>query len=298
MLDDIMIFIQLVDCGSFKQTGQLINLQQSTVSKRIINLEDKLGKRLLVRDTKNITLTESGQSIYERFRHLQTYLTDSIKSINNEVSTSKLQGSLKISLATALAYELICPHIKQFNTNHPDISLSLMFQAQKIDWNANNFDLILSPCKINGENLDHRFIRTEVAKFYCTRDYVMKHGVPQTPAELNKHNLISMLDMDGSPIEFTKMTNSKTKQEYVLDLTNSKLKTNSVLHMKKIGFNAEYIFGCWEGLCADDVKYDQLIPVLPDWYTYSLDFYLVSRKNISQIEQKFIDFIYTCMGYS
>jgi hypothetical protein len=139
-------------------------------------------------------------------------------------------------------------------------------------------------------------MRTETARLYCRPEYITKYSIPQAITDLVNHRIIGMLDANDQPIDFIKIFNNKNKQEFLLDLTNTKLKVNSVLHMKKLGLNSDYIFGCWESVCIKEVEDGRLIQILPEWEAYSI-FYLVSKKNISFLEQKFIDFIYGCMGY-
>lgn len=297
MLDDIMLFVHLVECGSFKKTAELMGIQQSTISKHISSLENKLGKKLLIRDTRNMCITGDGTFIYDRFKHFNDYIASTIHSLSNKPIPNNLHGSLTISLASALSYELVCPHIDRFNKYYPEIKINLIFQANEINWNKNNLDLALTIHQIKGNNLNNRFMRTETARLYCRPEYVTKYSLPQTVTDLTNHRIIGMIDANNESEDFVKMVNCKNKQEHILDISHMKLKVNNVLHMKKIGMNADYIFGCWDSLCINEVNNGSLIPILPDWETYRLNFYLVSRKNITAPEQKFIDFIYGCMGY-
>ena len=65
--------------------------------------------------------------------------------------------------------------------------------------------------------------------------------------------------------------------------------------MKQVGLNSDYIFGSFEYLIQDELRQGLILPVLPNWVAYELNYYLVSKKVISAEEQLFVDFIYECM---
>ena len=94
-------------------------------------------------------------------------------------------------------------------------------------------------------------------------------------------------------LNYIKLKNIHTYEEYLLDLTSNRLNINSSFHSHKIGLNADFIFGCLESLVQHDLKKGLVVPVLPNWALFELEFYLVTKKSISKNEQIFIDFIYS-----
>lgn len=94
------------------------------------------------------------------------------------------------------------------------------------------------------------------------------------------------------------MQNSKTHSAFILDLSNVNLKINDVLHMKKIRMSSNYILGSNDSLILQELQNSSIIPVLPDWYLFDVDFYLTTKKIINPLEQSFIEFISNCMNKS
>lgn len=297
MLDDIMLFVALVEYGSFKKTAQAMNMQQSTVSKHIAELEYKLGKILLIRDSRNFRLTADGIFIHERFKHLNSYIESTLNNLQHKRKYN-LHGEITVSLATVVSYESVSSYIDEFTSEYPDIKLNLLFQSDLPDMASGKTNLAFTYHNIKNNELNCRYMRTESAKLFCKPEYAHQYGLPQQIEDLEKHNLIGGVDMiNNTSTDYIKFTNLKTNKEYMFNNLNTNLRANNYFHIKKIGMTTtKYIFGCTASLCNKEVLNGELLPVLPDWETYSMDFYLISRKKVSDIEQKFIDFMYKCMG--
>lgn len=296
MLDDILLFVSLVESGNFKKTAELMSIQTSTVSKHIANLERKLGKTLLIRDTRNITITEYGEFIYDRFKHLPLYITDTLNTNSiSQINFQSHEGVLNVCLGSAISYEFITPQLDHFIQLYPKVKLNINFSTNFTQFHSKDTDIMLSPTYIKGKNLENRFLRTEYGKLFCSNKYADKYGIPLTVEDLNSHRIIGALDINNQVIDYVTMNNINTKEIYMLNLKSSSIKVNNPLHIKKIGVNADYIFGSWESLCCSDLKNGTIIAILPEWIAYKIDFYLVSRKRTTLIEQLFIDFISNCM---
>lgn len=297
MLDDIMLFVKLVECGSFKKTATCMNIQQSTVSKHIADLEYKLGKILLMRDSRNFNLTNEGKFIHERFKHLNTYLESTINNLQHK-GKYNLHGEITVSLANVISYELVSPYIDDFINQYPDIKLNLLFQSNNPDMGNGKINIAFTYHKVKGNEFNCRYMRTESAKLFCTPEYAHQHGLPQQIEDLSNHNVIGGIDIiNHRSMDYIKFTNVKTYKDYMVNNVKTNLRANNYFHIKKIGMNqSKYIFGCFTSLCDKEIKNGELMQVLPDWETYRMDFYLISRKKTLDIEQKFIEFMYKCMG--
>ena len=296
MLDDIALFVCLVEAGNFKKVAKIMSIQTSTVSKHIAELEYKLGKLLLVRDTRNIDVTEYGKFIYDRFKHLPTYLTDTIKHSSAKELRQNQEGELNICLGVAISYGLITPRLDEFVQKYPKIKLNINLSPNFTQWPSDDTNIVLAPTYIKGKNLENRFIRTEYARFFCSNAYAVKYGIPLTINDLSNHRIIGIMDVDNSPIDYLNVENINTKEIHLLNLKDVPIKMNNSIHMLQLGLNADYIFGSAESLCSKYLENGSIIPVLPEWVIYKLDFHLVTRKQVTEIEQIFIDFIYHCVG--
>mgnify|MGYP000090021996 CR=1 FL=1 len=296
MLDDISLFIKLYEVKSFKGCAELVNTSPSTISKHITELEYKLGKQLIRRTTKTFEPTPYGTYIYNNLKNIPVFTESVIKSYNIK-RKSNSKGNLNVTLGSAISYELISPYLDEFLEQHPNVKLNVNFKTNITSWPSEDTNLVLGISAINDSSLDSRFIRTEKARLYCTKDYIQKYGLPEKPDELIMHRVIGFID-DKNFNDNIIMYNSKSNATLILDLSNIKIKTNDLLHMKKIGMDSNYIFGSNDSVVSKELQNGHIVPVLPDWYISEVDFYIITKKSLQQIEQSFIYFISNCMNKS
>lgn len=298
MLDDIMIFIKVVEQNSLSKAAKILNIQTSTVSKHLAELEYKLGKALFTRDTRNINITEYGKFIYDRFKHMPAYLNDTINTIpkNSKLGKYSDEGELNLCLGSVISYELICPQLDEFVKEYSNIRLNINFSPNITKWPGGNVDIVLASTYIADDNLQNRFLRSEYAHLYCRTEYAIKYGIPQKPEELVNHKLLGVLNLDSKPLDYMLLKNIKTGNEFLVDLSKTLIRINNSLYTKKIGIHSDYIFCSWDFVCAPDVKNGNLVAVLPEWVAVKIDFHIVTKKSISKAEQLFIDFMYNCIS--
>ena len=300
MLDNIVYFLRLYEIKNFKNCAELFKIQPSTLSKHIIELETELKKQLIIRTSRRFEVTHFGEYIYNQFKHLPEFAENVLNVYNKTQSQTKYAGTLNITLGVVISHELICPYLNDFLTKYPEIKLNINFMSNLQMWPGHNPDVVLSNKYLKGRDFENRFVRTEYGKFYCTPSYALKYGIPETVEDLAKSTVIgvldkSVLDKNLSPLIFTKAKNINTKEEHIIDLSNSRLNVDSAIHLKQIGMNSEFIFGCFDSLIQKELDDGLVLPVLPNLILYREEFYLTSKKNISEEAQLFIDFIYECM---
>ena len=302
MLDDIMLFINLVEIQSFTKVAEKLRLQPSTISKRISLLEQELGDILLKRDTRNISITEYGRFIYDKFSYLPNYISDVLSTKNLRLlmaksNTLETSGKLNIRLGGMILIERILPKLSVFTKMFPNVKLNIRVARNYAKWRDDGTNIMLMPHDIQEKSLVSRFITTEYYRLFCTAQYAAKYGIPKTIDELYNHQVVGGIDGNtDEEINFVIMKNMCTQQELPLNTGNFQIKINSPLHAKEIGLGSEFIFYCWNNLCQEELLQKKIIPVLPEWYFYHLDYYVVCKKQITYIEQMFVEFICTCFS--
>lgn len=295
MLDDIVLFINVYETKSFKKSSELLGMQSSTLSKHITELEYLLGKQLLIRTSKIFEPTDFGEYIYNQFKHLPPFTKSTLDNYNKTRINNKYSGELNVAIGAAISYELICPYLDEFLREYPEMKLNISFLPNMVKIPAPHVSIVLTNNYIVGDGLDNRFVRNEKMKFYCTSEYAIEHGIPSTVDEINNHEIISGLNEQLYPMEYFKLKNANTNDEFVLDLTKSRLRLNNAIHTRKVGLNANCIFACFESLILRKVYSGLVVPVLPNWIIHEENFYIVTKKHISQEEELFINFIYECL---
>lgn len=296
MLDNLVLFVSLYELRSFKKCAETLDISAPTLSRHISDLESKLGKKLIIRDTKNFEPTEFGTYIYNQTKNIPSFIENILNIYKKIDSQQNINGILNVALGDSIAYELINPHINDFLNQYPGIKLNLNYIPNITAWPSKNIDIVLSVGHINGKNLENRFIRKEYVKFYCNTNYVSKYGIPTNINDLKNHSVFGPINDNYLSLNYINLKNINTHEEYPLDLTANRLNINSSFHSHKIGLNADFIFGCIESLIQNDLKQNLIVPVLPNWAMLELEFYLITKKNTSEQAQVFINFIYKCMN--
>ena len=296
MLDDISLFIKLYETKSFKKCAELLHTSASTISKHIADLEYKLKKQLIIRTTKTFEPTAYGKYIYKNLRNIPVF-TESVLNAYNLNRKNNKSGALNVAIGIAVAYELISPYIDEFIELNPNVKLDIKFMNNITKWPSEDTSIVLGMKEINHPNLDSKFIRTEKSKLYCTKEYVLKYGLPEKPEQLANHRLIGMLH-DEILDDQILIHNLKNNSSFIVDISNIKIRTNNLLHNKKIGMTSNYIFGSNDSLVSQELKNGTVIPILYDWYIFEVSFYVTTKRVISRLEQSFVEFIYNRMNQS
>ncbi len=130
-LDDALIFTRVVDCHSFTQAASSLGMQKSTVSRRIAQLEERLGVRLLNRTTRRLRLTEVGQAYYERCRQIMLDFAEA------EQAVMQLQqapaGLLRITAPIEFGQWVLGRVMGDFMRRHPDIVAEVELASRAVD---------------------------------------------------------------------------------------------------------------------------------------------------------------------
>lgn len=296
MLDNITYYIALYETRNFRKCAEKLSIQPSTLSKYITELEKDFKQLLIVRTSRRFEITEFGEYIYNQFKHIPSFIESTIDIYHKKLSRSRQHGELNVALGPDISYETVSPYIGAFMIENPYIRLNLSYIPYLSTWPSQNISLVLTVMSIDGDNLEHRFVRKDYFRLYCSSDYAMQHGLPKSVHELANHKIIGLVGHDSMPIKYHKLTNLYTDEEFVIDFRHNKLNANSALQMKKIGLHSDYIFPASDSLISDELANGKVIAVLPDWAVRENNIYIVSKKQVTAIEQLFINFLYERFG--
>ncbi|HCP9998385.1 TPA: LysR family transcriptional regulator [Escherichia coli] len=125
----IPIFVAVVECGSFSSAAEKLNITKSAVSKRVTQLEDDLGIRLLNRTTRKLSLTEAGERYYYHVSQALSYAqqgSDAVTELQGEP-----QGKLKITAPMSFGVLHIATIIAEFLARYPKVEIDLGYRKYK-----------------------------------------------------------------------------------------------------------------------------------------------------------------------
>ncbi|EKY3120801.1 LysR family transcriptional regulator [Cronobacter turicensis] len=183
--DELIIFVAVVESGSFSRAAEQLNLANSAVSRAVKKLEMKLGVSLLNRTTRQLSLTEEGERY---FRRVQQVLQE-MASAETELMESRQtpRGLLRIDAATPVILHLLLPVIKPFRERYPEVTLSLVSSETFINLIERKVDVAIRAGTLTDSSLRARPLFISYRKIVASPDYLARHGVPETICDLKEH---------------------------------------------------------------------------------------------------------------
>lgn len=188
-LDDIRLFVAVVQAGSLSQASALTGIPVSRLSRRLTQLEQSLGTQLINRGKKGVSLNELGERF---FMHAQNMLQQANVAIGSiHTSLAKPTGLLKISAPVDLYYHVLSKHLDDYLRLYPDVSVDVNANQQKINMIQDGVDVALRVGAIENENVVAKHLFDLNFGIFATPEYLAKHGTPQTPYDLYQHQVVA-----------------------------------------------------------------------------------------------------------
>jgi len=179
------VFVEVVARHSFSEAGEQLGLSKSVVSRRISELERRLGVKLLNRTTRRLSLTQAGEQLHARASLLLREMQEMEQRVLDE--QSRLDGGIRIAAPLSFGHRHLAPALAEFLREHPDIELSLDLNDRRIDLVSEGYDLALRIGDLSDSSLIARKLATVRFVTLASEDYLLRHGEPATPAELSRH---------------------------------------------------------------------------------------------------------------
>lgn len=187
-LDDLAVFMHVVERQSFSAAARDLHLAPKTVSKQIARLEQALGTTLFERNTRNLRITSEGRAIAERARVALAVLEEVQELATG--GSQELSGTIRLTAPTPFGRKFVAPAIHDFCRLHPRVGFDLRLSDQVQDLYGGDLDLAIRM----GELADSRLVARRVAGnrriLAASPAYLKAQGHPEQPEELERHNCL------------------------------------------------------------------------------------------------------------
>jgi DNA-binding transcriptional LysR family regulator len=182
---DMALFLTVVDKGGFSAAARAVGQTHSAISKRVRQLEDRLGAQLLVRTTRTMRLTGAG----ERYVYEAREIMERITALESEISdgTSQLKGKIRLTTSNAFGKMHIVPAVIYFMQLHPEIEVDLTLTDAVVDIVQDDFDMAVRNATLPDSSLIGRKLMTNRRVVCASPEYLARQGVPNTPEDLARH---------------------------------------------------------------------------------------------------------------
>lgn len=253
-LDEILIFTKVVQGGSFTAAATAIGMPKSTVSRKISELEARVGARLLQRTTRTLSLTDVGRVYYEHCIRIVAELEEAQLAVSQLQSTPRGQLRLTVPLAFSCLGPIVAEYLRLF----PDVQLDMVCTDRKVDLVEERFDLALRAGATPDTSLVARRLGVVRRRLVAAPEVARGLGGLKEIAELSDHPCI-VFAPEGSTWELRSGAKAFELTVRPRLLVNDYEMLQSVA---RAGFGVALLP---EYLCVEDLRAGRLLPVLSSW---------------------------------
>ncbi|OJT19780.1 LysR family transcriptional regulator [Archangium sp. Cb G35] len=195
----MLVFAEVVSAGGITAAAARLGLRKSTVSRRLAALEERLGTRLLERNTRRLRLTESGR---EYHAHCARLVAEA-RAVNQAVSESRgtPRGTLRVATFSLLG-ELLTPVLSEFLLRHPQVRVQLSLAQAHVDLIAEEYDLALRTGPLMDSSMVAKQLGHVRTGYYASPAYLSRRGTPQSPEALEGHECVLIAEPGTDEVWF------------------------------------------------------------------------------------------------
>ena len=283
---EMQTFNAVVDAGSFVKAAEALAMSKAAVSRYVVDMETRLGVRLLHRTTRRLSLTEEGQVFYGRSKELLAELTEAEDEISSRSHAAS--GLLRINAPFTFGVLHLAPLWGAFMAQNPKVTLDVTLADRLVDLVEEGYDMAIRIASLENSTLVSKRLASTRMVLCASPQYLALHGTPKDPSELAAHAVISYSYWSTrDEWHFT------GPQGPVSVKTQPCIHTNSGDTCRAAALAHQGVILQPDFLVGPDLVAGTLIEVLPQFRSLELGIYAVypTRKHVSAKVRALIDFL-------
>jgi DNA-binding transcriptional LysR family regulator len=283
-LNDIVVFTKVVETKSFTGAAEVLGLPKSTVSRKLAQLEERLGVRLVQRTTRKLAVTEIGQAYYERCARIVADLAQAEQIVTDMQATPR--GRLRITASVDLSTRYLGRIVAEFLAAHSDVNVELEGTDRVVDLIEEGFDIAIRFGTLPESTLIARKLGAVSLSLYAAPRYLTRRGTPQSIEELDDHEHV--LFTPASPNQTWMLAHGDATYEFGRPARFASNNYGAVLDVALAGGGIVLMS---DFMVADQRANGTLVPVLTAWQTRPTDVHAVypARQNLPPRLALFLD---------
>ena len=194
-IQEIKLFIRVVDLGSFSKAAAEAGIGQPAATKQISRLETQLGARLLHRTTHGVSPTEIGLLYYEKCK-LICHHVEEAQSVGSLLQT-QARGAIRISSSVAFGRRVMAPLVLEFMRMNPNLQIELNCEDRYVNLVEQGVDVAIRLGKLADSTLGAAYLGVNPWVLVASPAYIKERGRPKKPADLSKHDALIYSSVQG-----------------------------------------------------------------------------------------------------
>jgi len=273
-LNALVLVAKVVEANSFSEAARRLHMPVSTVSRRIAELEDKLGVRLLERSTRSLRLTDTGADILKQAQRCAE-LNDAVESIVSN-TLSEVSGMLRLSAPPNISDTLLVPLVRAFQASYPKVRIHIFVTQRMVDPITDGVDLTLRVGELEDSTLVARRLLRYRHLLVASPTYLDRARWPEHPRDLLDHRLVAF--SLGTPERQWKFARRCDGEIFALSFAPH-LAMNDYAGVAAALLTAGGIGDLPPIVRADLLRDGKLVEVMPAWRFRAQDLSLVHLSN-------------------
>ncbi|XVJ70504.1 MAG: LysR family transcriptional regulator [Rhizobacter sp.] len=287
-LEQLQIFVKVVQAGSFTRAAELTNTQKSHVSRVVRQLEAELGVKLLERTTRTLSVTEMGREVTDRALGILAAVEDTSRLAQQ--AQIEPRGQLRLTCGVEFGMLAVSGWVDEYLATYPEVTAEVEHTSRVVDLVQEGFDLAIRIGPVQESRLVARRLgELQYGLFACPK-YLAQHGVPDDPEQLLQHRLVMF--SGGSLKRGWELIPPPHLGRTVTRVTGpARLRVNNSFAVREALLRSLGIGQLPLLVAADSVTNGQLISVLPHWQFAPVAVHAVypSHRYLSPKVRAFID---------
>jgi DNA-binding transcriptional LysR family regulator len=283
-LNEVTVFIKVVQVGSFTQAAKHLGMPNSTVSSKVASLEKRLGVTLIQRTTRKLNVTPAGHAYFKRC----VQGLEEIHSAEAEIAAThgEPQGLLRLTAPVELGGSVLPNLISGFIKKYPKVQIEVLLSDRRVELLAENVDLAIRAGELKDSTLIAKKLGSVYFAPFAAPKYLKGHGTPVHPRDLRTHQCLHFTPL-GS--EEWKLLGPKGALHTPVP---AHLIINDLNMVKALAVGGSGIALLPTFFCYPEVHAGKLVRVLPDWRTQlnPIHFVYPAQKFVMPKLNSFIEF--------
>jgi len=285
----VEIFLAVVDAGSFRGASKATGISKSVISSEIAKMEERLGVKLLHRNSRTMSLTEAGEKLKDRVRPLVRGMQDAVnEAVENQ---SAPMGVIDMSVPLGFGVAQLSPWLVEFNAKFPDIEVRVDYSGTLRDVVGSGYDLVIRVLEPGDSSLINRRIAENTMTCCASEAYLAAAGTPKAPRDLVDHTCLRLRDEARWP--YWDEWNQTLPEEDRFGTLAPSLTLNNMIALRDAAVRGAGIALLPDYIVGDDIIAGRIKPILTDWPLVhgTINCMFAERQMLPTKTRMFLDFI-------